>query len=215
MIKSRRVLDPVERLSEVLFGLIMALTFTGSMSVASAGREEVRTMLIGALGCNLAWGMVDAVMYLLTNLVTRARSLATLQTLRRTTDPATAHQIIAAALPPLVAAILRPTELEHLRQELLAIRDMPSRPLPNRDDLRGAVGVFLLVFLSTFPVVVPFLLFHEPQRALRLSNAVALVMLFFIGRGLGKYSGYHPIRQGLLLMAIGTILVGITMALGG
>lgn len=52
----KRVLDPMERLSEVLFGLIMVLTFTGSLGAATAGREEIRTMLIGAIGCNLAWG---------------------------------------------------------------------------------------------------------------------------------------------------------------
>jgi hypothetical protein len=36
----------------VLFGLIMVLTFTGTLSAASQGRTEVRTMLIGAIGCN-------------------------------------------------------------------------------------------------------------------------------------------------------------------
>ena len=54
-LSSRRVLEPIDRVSEVLFGLIMVLTFTGSLSVAEAGRDDVRTMLIGALGCNLAW----------------------------------------------------------------------------------------------------------------------------------------------------------------
>ena len=62
---SRRPLEPMERISEVLFGLIMVLTYTCSFSVAGAGREEVRTMLVGALGCNLAWGMIDAVFYLM------------------------------------------------------------------------------------------------------------------------------------------------------
>src|SRR5204862_345440 len=62
---SKRVLDPIDRVSEVLFGLIMVLTFTGALSVAEAGREDVRTMLIGALGCNLAWGIIDGVLYLM------------------------------------------------------------------------------------------------------------------------------------------------------
>jgi hypothetical protein len=39
------VLEPIDRTSEVLFGLIMVLTFTGSLSVAQARR---RAMLIGA-----------------------------------------------------------------------------------------------------------------------------------------------------------------------
>ena len=62
---SRRVLDPIDRVSEILFGLIMVLTFTGSLSVAEAGRDDTRTMLIGALGCNLAWGIIDAVLFLM------------------------------------------------------------------------------------------------------------------------------------------------------
>jgi hypothetical protein len=62
--KRTRVLDPIERVSEIIFGLIMALSFTGSVSAATAGREEIRTMMFAALGCNLAWGLVDGVMYL-------------------------------------------------------------------------------------------------------------------------------------------------------
>ena len=58
--QERQVLDPIERVSEVLFGLIMVLTFTGSLSVASPERSEVREMLVGAIGCNLAWVERDA-----------------------------------------------------------------------------------------------------------------------------------------------------------
>ena len=35
----RRLLDPVDRISEILFGLIMAVTIVGSMSIATAGKE--------------------------------------------------------------------------------------------------------------------------------------------------------------------------------
>ena len=70
---SKRVLEPIDRVSEVLFGLIMVLTFTGSLSVAEAGRDDVRTMLIGALGCNLAWGIIDGVLYLMGCLAEKGR----------------------------------------------------------------------------------------------------------------------------------------------
>ena len=62
--ESKRLLDPIDRISEILFGLLMAVTIVGSLSIATAGQDEVRTVLIAALGCNLAWGLVDAVMYL-------------------------------------------------------------------------------------------------------------------------------------------------------
>src|SRR5262249_56856681 len=67
----RRVLDPTERFSEILFGLIMVLTFTGGLSAAESGHAEVRTMLIGAIGCNLAWGIIDAILYILNSLGSR------------------------------------------------------------------------------------------------------------------------------------------------
>ena len=72
--QKERVLDPIARVSEVLFGLIMALTFTGTLSAATAGREEIRTLLIGVIGCNIAWGLVDAVMFLMSALTERGHA---------------------------------------------------------------------------------------------------------------------------------------------
>lgn len=69
----KRVFDPIDRISEVLFGLIMVPTFTGSLRVAEAGREDTRTMLVGALGCNLAWGLIDGVLYLMGGLMDKGR----------------------------------------------------------------------------------------------------------------------------------------------
>src|SRR6188508_2080239 len=94
---TKRVLDPIDRVSEVLFGLIMVLTFTGSLSVAESGREDVRAMLIGALGCNLAWGIIDAVLFLMGSLAEKGRGLTTLQAVRKATDSQHAQRLIADA----------------------------------------------------------------------------------------------------------------------
>src|SRR6516164_2327332 len=104
---SKRVLDPVERIAEVLFGLIMVLTFTGSLSAATMGKSEIRTMLFGALGCNLAWGIIDGVLYLMGCLAERSQRLRILKSVRRTTDPQKAQRLIADALPPLVASVMQ------------------------------------------------------------------------------------------------------------
>ena len=210
----RRILEPTERFSEILFGLIMVLTFTCTLSAAAGGRDEVRSVLIGAIGCNLAWGLVDAVMYLLNTLGERGRSLLALRNVRRA-DPEEGRRLIASAVPPILAALFRPAEVESLRERLVAMPDPPERPRLGRDDFLGAVGVFLLVFLSTFPVVVPFLLIGETTTALRASNAVAIVLLFVAGHALGRSAGYRPWTMGLSMVAIGVVLVAITMALGG
>jgi hypothetical protein len=209
------LLDPVERTSEVLFGLIMVLTFTGSLSVAEAGHAEVRSMLVGAIGCNLAWGLVDAVMYLMTSQTQRARGWLMLTAVRAERDPPAAHRIIADALPPLVAAALTSDELESVRRRLIGPSAVPRGAALGSPDVVAAIGVFLLVFLSTFPVVLPFLLMRDAASALRLSNTIAVVMLFLAGWSLGRFTGRRAWRTGAIMVLIGVVLVGLTIALGG
>lgn len=211
----RRVLDPNDRITEVLFGLIMVLTFTGSLSVATSAREEIRTMLLAAAGCNLAWGIVDAVMFLMTQLSDRNRTLAAYRTARSATDPEAARAAVADALPPLVVSVLSAEEIDGIRARLARQPEPPVAARLTRDDWRGALGVLLLVFLSTFPVVLPFLFVGDARLALRLSNVIAIGMLFGAGWALGRLAGGHPLRSGLWMVLIGAVLVAVTIALGG
>jgi VIT1/CCC1 family predicted Fe2+/Mn2+ transporter len=213
--KRRRILDPVERSMEILFGLIMVLTFTCSLSAASAGREEIRTMIIAALGCNLAWGIVDGVMYLLNTIAERGRALHLLRGVQQTRDASQAHRTIADALPAAVASILSPAELDSIHGRLRQLPAPPARARLNKDDYLGALGVLILVFLSTLPVIFPFLLFQDTVRALRFSNGIAIALLFIMGYRLGKFSDNRPWITGFGMMGIGVGLVAITMALGG
>jgi VIT family protein len=212
---SERFLDPMERISEVLFGLIMVLTFTCSFSVAEAGREEVRSMLIGALGCNLAWGIIDAVFYLMGSFSLQGRGILQLRAVRTFADPTDAHRVIADALPPLVASVLSAAELEVIRQKLNQLPEPPTRPHLSRDDGLGALGVFLIVFVSTLPVVLPFTFMGDPRLALRTSNSIAVVMLFLAGYRFGHYAGHRPWRMGLAMVILGSAMVGMTIFLGG
>ena len=213
--KRARVLDPIERVSEVIFGLLMAMTFIGSLSVATAGREEVRTMMITALGCNLAWGLADAVMYLVRTVTERTRKRMLLERLRGGADAATGQALVADALPPRLADAAGPEGLELLRRRLAELPALPAGPRLGVDDFIGALGVFLLVVLATFPVVVPFMLFDQAALAVRVSNLVALAMLFIAGWILARYAGGSPWRGGTAMAATGAVLMAAIMALGG
>jgi VIT1/CCC1 family predicted Fe2+/Mn2+ transporter len=210
----KRVLDPAERIAEVLFGLIMVLTFTGSLGVADAGREDIRAMLIGALGCNIAWGLIDGVLYLMGCLAERGRDLANYRAIVQAPDAQQAHRLIANLLPPALGSVLQPQELERMRQRLLGLHLPPQARLTG-SDWQGALGVFLLVFLSTFPVAVPFMLFQNATMALRASNAVAIAMLFAAGVAYGRIVGHTPWMIGISMVALGSVLVALTIALGG
>ncbi|VVO43611.1 hypothetical protein [Pseudomonas fluorescens] len=213
--KRARVLDPVERITEVIFGLLMAMTFTGTISVATAGQEAERTMMIAALGCNLAWGLADAVMYLLRTLIERTRNRTLRANLSGTTDAATGQALIADALPPRIAAVVGTDELESLRRRVIEYSSMPLQPRLGWDDFKGAVGVFLLVVFSTFPLVMPFLLLDQTDLAVRASNLVGLAVLFIAGWLLAKYAGAKPWQGGIALAVTGAVLITAIIALGG
>jgi hypothetical protein len=209
---ARRVLDPVDRNSEVLFGLIMVLTFTCTLS-AGADDTEVRTLVVAAIGCNAAWGLVDGVMFVTMGLIERAHGSRNLRTIRAAT-PDAAREAIADSFPPFVARAFDGNDLDWLSQQIAELPDPPA-PTLNRADWLGAVGVVLLVFGSTFPVVIPLMLIDDATSALRASNAVALVMLFGCGTALGRHAGIRPYRTGMAMAALGVVLVAITIALGG
>ena len=212
---SKRVLEPYDRISELLFGLIMVLTITSAISVAHAGQAEIRTMLLAALGCNLAWGIIDAFFYLMACLAERSQNLITLKAVRRTTDPQHAQKLIAGALPPIVASILQPAEFEMIRQRLNELPPPPSRVRLRRREYAGALGVFLLVFFSTLPVVAPFIFMQNAHLALRVSNLIAVMSLFLLGCAFGRCTERHPIVSGVIMVVIGIVLVALCEIFGG
>jgi VIT1/CCC1 family predicted Fe2+/Mn2+ transporter len=209
-----QLLDPIDRISEILFGLIMAVTIVGSLSIATAGRDEMHTVSMAALGCNLAWGLVDAVMYLIRTMTERSRNGVLAKRIAGA-DADTARRLITKALPEHVANITGPDEIEGMRRRLLALRTEEHAILRPRDYLE-ALGIFLLVVIATFPVVAPYFLIRDAALALRISQAITLVMLFLAGFALGRYAGHvRPLRTGLIMAVFGVVLIAAVKALGG
>lgn len=211
----RRWLDPIDRFSEALFGIIMVLTFTSSLSAAQGGREEMREILLGAVSCNLAWGIVDAVMYLLAQSSERGRQVRALRRIREAADPQESRRLFEDALPDLVRDVLRPEEVEDLRRRVAASAHDPAERRLSAADFAGAGAVFLLVVLSAVPLILPFVLMDEPRTAIRVSNGIAMALLFLGGWNLARVSGGRPLRAGLTMVAVGLALVAVTVALGG
>jgi VIT1/CCC1 family predicted Fe2+/Mn2+ transporter len=205
----------MERIFEILFGLIMVLAVTCSFSVSEADRNDVHKMLAAALGCNLAWGVIDAVFYCMARFSEQGEGIIALQALRGTADPSEAQIIIGNALPPLLAVALTSAEFEMIRYRLNQMPEPPDSPRFTSDDWLASLGVFLLIFLSTFPVVIPFLIIRSVHLAVRMSNGVAILMLFLIGCAFGRYTGHPRWLAGLAMVILGGALVGITIALGG
>lgn len=192
----------------------MVLTFTCSFSVVGEDRTKVHRMLAAAIGCNLAWGIIDAIFYLMACYVERGHNILLMRQVQ-TTGPREGRRIVADAIPPVLVSLLPDGELEIMRQRIAAMPPPSKRAQLKKDDWAGAAGVFSLVFLSTFPVVIPFFFFNEITRPLRISNAIAILMMFGAGYSFGFYTGGRPWRVGLTTVLLGGAMVAIAVALGG
>jgi hypothetical protein len=208
-------LDKPSRISEILFGLIMVLTFTGTISASTAGKQEVRELLWAALGCNIAWGLVDGIMYLMDVLVGRAYSVMQLNRIKKSKNTAESRDIIRDNLTPLVADLMENEDIDRLDEKLKNLPEVSVRKTFILKDFLIAGQIFILVFLVTLPVALPFLFIDNVALAMRVSNGIALLLLFMGGFSLARYSGLRPVITALTYTSIGVFLVALTMALGG
>jgi hypothetical protein len=211
-------LDPGDRLGEVLFGLIMVLTFTLGAGIGLAGnRDATRELLIAALGCNAAWGIIDAALHLIGRVSERGRLYRLLRAIQATPNDGHALALVSQELDERIPSMVRPEIRAALDREVLErVRETKAEPNRlTRADLWAGLAVFWLVFLTALPAVVPFLLFRDARLALRASNAVLIGLLFYVGWRWGAYTGASPSRTGLFMVSLGVALVVVAIALGG
>jgi VIT1/CCC1 family predicted Fe2+/Mn2+ transporter len=193
----------------------MVLAFTGTISASTAGKQEVRELIWAALGCNLAWGLVDAIMNTMDTLIGRARGITQLKRIRESVSRDASREILRDDISPLLSELMNDDEIDRLGEKMKQLPEPGMKILLNMKDFLIAGQIFLLVFLSTFPVALPFILFKDVAVAMRVSNGVALVLLFAAGYALARYSGLRPFLTALAYMAIGIFLVALTLFLGG
>lgn len=215
----QRWLDPATSLGEVLFGLIMTLTFTlgAGIIIEEEGREGARQLLIALIGCNIAWGVIDGALYVVGQLFDRGRSRRVGLAVREAPDERAAVALVAGELDDLLAGVTNESERDALyRRIAVNVRDAPPTPNPvTKADLMGAFASFWLVVLSSAPAAIPFLVFDEAHFALRVSNAILLAILFITGYWWARFTLGKPWLVGLLFLLGGIGLVGVAILLGG
>jgi hypothetical protein len=213
-------LDPATALSEVLFGLIMTLTFTLSagLIIEDEGRAGARELLIAVIGCNIAWGIIDAALYLAGELFNRGRLRKLGYAIRQAPSHAAAIAHVSAELDPLLTEALKPNDREVLYERV--VDNVKSKPHGDvvritREDWKGAFASFWLVLLSSVPAATPFLLIDDARLALRISNGLLLALLFLTGYWWSRYTLGKPWLVGSAFLTAGSVLVIAAIALGG
>jgi hypothetical protein len=215
-----RYLDPASRLGEILFGLIMVLTITLAAGLTVTDDQAgARELLAAAIGCNIAWGIIDAVMYLMNCVTVRTGKIRLIEAVRRAPNTTAALELIGSEIEPELQELVHPDQAkafaESVLKHLSAAHINKSRPLITGDDIFGAIACFWLVFVSCLPASLPFLIFSRPHFALRVSNFLLIALLFLVGQKWAQYAGVNRFLAGSALVAIGLLLVGIAILLGG
>ncbi len=207
-----------ERLGELLFGLIMTLTFTlGASVVFGTGEGASTELLYATIGCNIAWGVIDGALLIFGRLFDRGRLARLGRAIASASDERSALAVVSGELDETLASI------SSERQRLAFYRDVIERvrssrrrvPQLTRDDLFAAISVFCLVFFASLPAALPYFLIDDAWFALRASNALLIGILFFVGFRWAKYTSFKPLVAACVLVALGITLVLIAIPLGG
>jgi VIT1/CCC1 family predicted Fe2+/Mn2+ transporter len=215
----RDVIDPGDALGEILFGLIMALTFTvGSRLLFSETGLDVRELIVATVGCNVAWGIIDAVLFTLGTVFYKTRRVRVLRQVRTAGSDAVALSALMKEFPisgePLVSTTAD-TDALYRSMLVLARRAEPGNLRLTKEDALAAIVVFLLVSATALPAIIPFLFIDNAYLALRTSNFLLIGLLFLTGFGWARFSDARPLMAGITMTCLGLALVGIAVALGG
>jgi len=214
-----RYLDPGESLAEVLFGLIMALTIISGAEIFTARSElDAHQLVLAVVGCNVAWGVIDAVLFVLGSMFYRSQRARFFRGLKIARGEAEALAAIQEEFgledEPLAVA---PEDRVRLYRSILAlsVHAAPARVKLRRRDFISAILVFVLVSATALPGVIPFLLVGDPYLALRVSNVVLNLLLLVVGYWWAHYTDARPWRAALAILLLGMSMVSVAVILGG
>ena len=213
-----RYMDPGETLGEVLFGLIMVLTFTiGARFLTGEDGLDAHQLIVGAIGCNVAWGVIDGALFLLGSLFNRGRRARFFRALQSANELEALNALreeFGLEDQPLA---VQPDDSARLYQSMLVLSHHAKlgRVRLRRQDFVTAFVVFVLVSATALPGVLPLLLVEDSNLALRLSNVVLIVLLFIVGYWWAHYTEARPWTVGASVTLLGLSLVVVAVVLGG
>jgi VIT1/CCC1 family predicted Fe2+/Mn2+ transporter len=197
--------------------MVLTVTF-GARLVAAQGQLNVHQLMVTVVGCNIAWGVIDAVFFVFGNQFHRSQRARFYRALKTARNEAEALAAIEEEYDledePLAS---RFEDRARLYQSMLAVsaHAAPARARLRMRDFSSALVVFVLVSAAALPGLIPFLLFEDSDLVLHLSNLVMILLLFVVGYWWGHYTDTRPWRVGLIVMLLGLSLVLVAIALGG
>ena len=208
------LLTPAEVAGEMLFSSIMTFSILSAQRVAQGGNVDVPALLGTVASCNVAWGLVDAGTRLFNARVAKVQQHHQRQTWLRAPDLGVLRQILRADPDSADLAELDDAALASFRQRQQSGQTVQLLRLSWRDWAAAAL-VWLCVLLPTVPLLLPFLLASDAALAMRISQAVAVGLMFVLGVRVSRWLGTRPAAGGLLFASFGVAITALCIALGG
>jgi VIT1/CCC1 family predicted Fe2+/Mn2+ transporter len=218
-------LFPHERLVEILYGLVIALTITSAIRVITGGVTlDIELMVTTSLGAGVSWGIIDAMLYILVVIFQKHRYTRMAGKISSAKDESEALATIKEDLEESLIGTLDAEDQKsvyrlvlraHRRSNKANYTNQPKSIAIAREDVFGAMQVFFAMLLATLVVVAPLWFIEPPHMAVLVSNVVAFIALFAVGYIWAKHTNIRKTLFGIVLVTLGAAIVGISLVLGG
>jgi VIT1/CCC1 family predicted Fe2+/Mn2+ transporter len=219
-------LDPIDAVFAIFFSILFALLFTLSYGIlmyrgildSSFASGYGQNLFVAILGAVTIWGMIDGVIYGLSELFARQERYRLLQYVQSNGGEETAVAAIADTLDFILEPITSDDQRDALYQDILGtLREAEPQAVGlQRADVIGAAAVVLLSVAAVMPSLLPLLLLPENTAlAIRASNAISILVIFATGYSWGVHTDNNPWKSGLLLASVCLLMVLAAILLGG
>ena len=220
------LIDPIDRLTESLFSILILMTFTMTSWIISRSgssehtltSENIVDLAIAALFTVIAYGVIDGAIYALLTMFGRGESHRLLQGIQAADSEQEAVDVIADNLDYMLEPITGEQERRQLYSHILVhLRNSQPREIGLKwEDVTAGLTHILVAILVIIPPLFPLIAMRQdPGMAILVSNIISLFLLFFVGYRWGRYTGANPWKTGLIILAVITALVLFLFWLGG
>lgn len=204
--------------SEPMFGVIMVVCFTSVLrAFPDATDKVVETILVSALFCCIAWGLVDGIFYAWEAHYLLEKKKKLQAWVQAPKDPKKGRELVEDDLGDTIVDLMDEKDKEQIYQ--IVEKNVPGVDLGHvsiKEDIITVAIAFGLVVGSSIIVMLPFLWFSPLTTALKISNITGILLLFIMGywREEDKRTSKKLITGGFTAL-VALIITLVTVYLGG
>lgn len=202
----------------MLFGVIVTMTTIGSLTIAGSNVAEIALIIaVTAISVNISHAVLHGYLFVFEKGFERGKYVIDGFRIKAVNDK---NSAVAKIETELNADGLQSFSDDLKKQLALEIYEKakgmqkPSQPI-KRADFIGGFYKGLLVFAAGFLVILPLFIFSNLLIAQIFSFSIAIASLGILGWFYGKYIFKNQLRIALELIAIGLLIVVISLLLGG